>query len=234
VTPAQADLTVVVTRTRDVVAAQAGGADRLLLTASPTEGHVGPEPALVSAVTRESDLPVLVVLRHDELPFHRLALLGQTYVELGASGLVFGFLDRDLEVDVEPTVELAHDLGVPWWFRGVDDTLAQDRSWRRLRAMPHLAGVPTAGSTRGLAHGVDEVCARLESDIGWSDLVVAAGGLTPEVVPWLARSGVRRFAVGSAARAGSSWARGDVDVERVRTWRMLVDDAVDRAIGVPL
>lgn len=233
-TPQQAELTVAVTRTRDVVPAQAGGADRLLLSARPTEGHWSPEPALVSAVTRETDLPVWVVLRRDELPFHRLALLGQTYLELGARGLVFGFLDRDLEVDVESAAELAADLGVPWWFRGVDETLEPHRAWRRLRSLPHLDGVPTAGSTRGLEHGIDDVLARLDADIALSDLLVAFGGLTPEVVPWLARAGCRRYAIGSAARAGGSWLRGDVDVDRVRTWRMLLDDAVDRAIGVPL
>lgn len=233
-TPAQAELTVVVTRTRDVAPAQAGGADRVLLTAGPEDEHASPEPALVSAVARETDLPVLVVLRDDALPFHRLAILGQTYLELGASGLVFGFLDRDLEVDLDQTAELAADLGVPWWFRGVDETLEADRAWRRLRTLPHLDAIPTAGSTRGLAHGADDVIARLDSDIAWADLVVATGGLTPEVVPWLARSGVRRYAVGAAARAGSSWGRGDVDADRVRTWRMLLDDAVDRAIGVPV
>ncbi len=224
----------VVTRVRDVAPAQAGGADRLLLSARTPQGHGSPEPALVSAIARETDLPVWVVLRQDDLPFHRLALLGQTYLELGASGLAFGFLDRDLEVDVESTAELASDLAVPWWFDDIDQTLEAQRSWRRVRQLPHLDGVPTAGSTRGLDHGVEEVLARLDADIAVSDVLVAAGGLTPEVVPWLARSGCRRYAIGSSARAGSSWQRGDVDADRVRTWRMLLDDAVDRAIGTPL
>lgn len=222
------------TRTRDVAPAQAGGADRLLLTSRPEDGHWSPEPALVSAVVRETDLPVFVMLRHESLPFHRLALLGQTYVDLDAVGLVFGFLDRDLEVDLDATAELAADLAVPWWFRGIDAALEADRSWRRVRRLPHLDGVPTAGSTRGLTHGSEEVISRLDHDIALADVLVAAGGITPEVVPWLTRAGVRRFAVGSAARAGASWNRGDVDLDRVRTWRMLVDDAVDRATGVPL
>lgn len=232
--PSSADLTVVVTRLRDVRAAHEGGADRLLLSARPTEGHHAPEPALVSAVVRDATLPVWVVLRADDLPFHRLAVLGRTFLDLGARGLVFGMLDRDLEVDVEGVAELATDLGVPWWFRGVDETLESDRSWRRVRRLPGLDGVLSAGSTRGLAHGAEDLIDRLESDIAWSDLVVAAGGLRPDQVPWLARAGVRRFAVGSSARAGGSWQRGDVDAAAVRTWRLLLDDAVDRAIGVPL
>ncbi len=64
--------------------------------------------------------------------------------------------------------------------------------------------------------------------------MTAGGGLTPDLVPWLVRAGVRRFAIGSAARAGGSWTRGSVDVDHVRSWRMLVDDALSRALGVPV
>ena len=52
-------------------------------------------------------------------------------------------------------------------------------------------------------------------------------------MPWLVRAGVRRFAIGSSAREGGSWTRGSVDVDRVRSWRMLVDDALSRALGLP-
>jgi copper homeostasis protein len=66
-----------------------------------------------------------------------------------------------------------------------------------------------------------------------AELTTAGGGLTPDVVPWLVRAGVRRFAIGSSAREGESWTRGSVDVDRVRSWRMLVDDALSRALGLP-
>ena len=42
---------------RDAEAATAGGADRLLLGVDPEEGYHSPEPAVVSAVVRETDLP---------------------------------------------------------------------------------------------------------------------------------------------------------------------------------
>lgn len=241
-TPGQADgstesaqLDVVVVHARDAEAAAAGGADRLLLTADPEEGHYSPEPAVVSAVVRETDVPVWVVLRTREDHFARLVSLGERFVELGVRGVAYGFLDRDLRIDRPSCAEMCAELGgVPWLFHGFDAALEPDRAWRDVLGLPGLESVITAGSTRGLAHGADELIARAEHDPRVAELATAGGGLTPDLVPWLVRAGVRRFAIGSSARAGGSWTRGSVDVDRVRSWRMLVDDALSRALGIPI
>ena len=65
-------------------------------------------------------------------------------------------------------------------------------------------------------------------------MLLVGGGLTPDLVPWLVRAGVRRFAIGSVARQNGSWTRASVDVDRVRSWRMLLDDALSRALGIPV
>jgi len=60
-------------------------------------------------------------------------------------------------------------------------------------------------------------------------LLMAGGGLRGEHVPWLVRAGVRQFQVDSeAVRPGGS-AKAYVDAGHVRSWRLLLDDAVDRA-----
>ncbi|MET0837325.1 MAG: hypothetical protein ABWY19_00990 [Marmoricola sp.] len=100
-----AHLDVVVLHARDAEAATAGGADRLLLGIEPDEGYLSPDPATVSAVVRDTDRPVYVVLRSPELSYRRLVDLGSTFLELGARGLAFGFLDRDLEIDRETCTE---------------------------------------------------------------------------------------------------------------------------------
>ncbi len=234
-----AQLDVVVLHARDAEGAAAGGADRLLLSTDPEDGHYSPEPAVVSAVVRETDVPVWVVLRsrEDPLPIQRggrLVNLGASFVELGARGLAFGFLDRDLEIDRASCAEMCTELdGVPWLFHGFDLALDVDRAWRDVIGLPGLESVVSAGSTRGLAHGADDLIMRARRDPRVAQLVIAGGGLTPDLVPWLARAGVSRFAIGSSARAGSSWTRGLVDAERVRSWRMLVDDALSRALGIP-
>jgi copper homeostasis protein len=230
-----AQLGIVVLHARDAEAAATGGADRLLLSADPEDGHWSPEPAVVSSVVKETEVPVWVVLRTREDHFGRLASLGETFLELGAQGLAFGFLDRDLEIDREGCAEMSAELGgVPWLFHGFDTALDPEHAWRDVRGLPGLESVISAGSTRGLAHGAEELIARAEGDPRVASLLTAGGGLTPEQVPWLARAGVRRFAIGSTARTGGSWTRGSVDVDRVRSWRMLVDDALSRALGIPV
>lgn len=233
-----AQLDVVVLHPRDAHAAAAGGADRLLLSADPEDGHWSPEPAAVSAVVKETDLPVWVVLRSRRepvpVPGGRLVTLGTAFMELGARGVAYGFLDRNLEVDRVTCAELCADLGgVPWMFHGFDEALDPDRAWRDVIGLPGLESVISAGSTRGLSYGADDLIARAGRDPRVAELLTAGGALTPEVVPWLVRAGVRRFAIGSSARAGSSWTRGTVDVDRVRSWRMLLDDALSRALGIP-
>jgi copper homeostasis protein len=235
-----AELDVVVLHARDAEAAATGGADRLLLSADPEQGHHSPEPSVVSAVVRETDLPVWVALSAPDSPHswdgdNALVETGATYLELGAAGLAFGFLDRDLEIDREGCAEMCGELdGARWVFHGFDSALDADRAWRDVTSLPGLDGVVSAGSTRGIEHGAEELISRCRTDARVAPLLIAGGGLTPEVVPWLVRVGVRRFAIGSAARSGSSWSRASVDVDHVRSWRMLVDDALSRALGIPV
>jgi copper homeostasis protein len=231
-------LEVVVLSPRDVAGAEEGGADRLCLVADAESG-LSPEPGLVSAVCREGDLPVRVALRlNDGLSttggeLTRLVGLGEDYVGVGAEGVVFGFLDTDLEIDVEVCAHLAGELaGVPWTFsRAIDSALETTRAWRQVARLPGVDAVLSAGSPRGLDAGQDELLDRAAADPEVSRLLLAGGGLRGEHVPWLVRAGVRQFQVGASVRPGRSWSRSNVDAAMVRAWRMLLDDAVDLALG---
>ena len=177
-------LEVAVLDPRDVPGADEGGADRLLLA---TATGTSPEPALVSAVCRETDLPVHVVLRLNDTwsttggEMTRLVGLAEAYLGAGAVGFSYGFLDADLEVDTETCGYLAAQLPhVPWTFsRAVDDTLDLRRSWRRLEELPGLAGVCSAGSPRGLEAGFDELLALVAADPGVARLLMPGGGPGP-------------------------------------------------------
>ena len=61
---------------------------------------------------------------------------------------------------------------------------------------------------------------------------MAGGGLRGEHVPWLVRAGVGQFQVATSVRPGGTW-RSHVEAGHVRAWRMLLDDAADRAAGRP-
>src|SRR3954466_9161072 len=89
---------VAVSDPRDVAGAAEGGADRLSAAVPGPTCALSPEPALVSAICRESDLPVFALLRLNDTwsttggEFARLVGLGEDYVACGAAGVSFGFL----------------------------------------------------------------------------------------------------------------------------------------------
>lgn len=226
-------LEVTVVGPRDVAGADEGGADRLHLVA---EGDLSPEPGVVSSVCRETELPVFVVLRLNESwtttggELTRLVGLAEDYLGCGATGVSFGFLDSDLEVDTEVCGMLVQSLpAVPWTFhRAVDAALEPAHAWRDLIHLPQLVAVHSAGSPRGLPVGYEDLLATAGSDPRIAALLMPGGGLLGEHVPWFVRAGVTQFHVDVQARPGASY-KSYVDAGHVRSWRLLLDDAVARA-----
>lgn len=229
----KAVLEVAVRAPGDVAGADAGGADRLHLT---TAEGLSPEPATVAAVCRESELPVYVRLRLNESwtttggELTRLTGLAEDFLQCGATGVSFGFLDADLRIDEEVCTHVAESLpGVPWTFhRGFDDALEPERAWARVSDLPGLVGVQSAGSPRGLDVGYDDLLALATRWPRIAERVIPCGGLMGEHVPWFVRVGVRTFHVGPQVRPGGS-DKAYVDAAHVRSWRLLLDDAVTRA-----
>jgi copper homeostasis protein len=228
-------LEVVVSHPRDVPGAAEGGADRLHVAAPGATCTLSPEPSLVSAMSREADVPMFVLLRLNDSwtttggELERLVGLAEDYLACGAIGVSFGFLDADLEIDVATCTALADRLPeVPWTFtRAVDSSLDPRRAWRRLLTLPRLVQVRSAGSPRGMDVGYDDLLATAESDPAIAARLMPGGGLTAEHVPWLVRQGVRAFHVGKQVRPGGS-PRAYVDAGYVRSWRSLLDDAMGR------
>lgn len=219
----------------DAEAAEAGGADRVELVGSVEHGGLSCETSTVSAVGRATGLPVRVMLRLREDftttggELARLCGLAGDYLAAGAEGVVFGFLNGDLDIDV-PVCEAVIDSldGAPWTFhRAVDHCLDHDRAWRHLRQLEGLDAVLTAGSSLGVGHGLDDLTARAADPFA-ARMLMAGGGLEPEHVPWLVRSGVRAFHVGSSVRPDRSWDKAYVDAGYVRSWRLLLDDHTAR------
>ena len=225
-------LEVAVLHARDVPGCLGGGADRLSLA---VDGR-SPDVPTAASVIRASDVPVRVLLRLDQTftttggDLVRMIGLAQEYAELGAEGVCFGFLDADLEIDVETTLALADSLGgLPWTFhRGLDATLEPRRAWGRLVGLPGLTTVASGGSPQGLARGYDDLLALATSAAPIADLLMPSGGLSPEMVPWFVRAGVRQFHVSSQVRPGGT-SLAYVDAALVRSWRLLLDDVVARS-----
>ncbi len=223
-------LEVAVHHARDVAGAQEGGADRLALVSPGARVALSPELSVASAVIRATDLPVRVLLRLDESltttggQYVRLVSLAEEYLALGAEGVVLGFLDADLRVDVDTCAALAGALpGVPWTFhRAVDSVLEPARAWRALAALPGLTAVRSAGSPQGLDHGYDDLLDLARNDPDVARLLMPGGGLRADQVPWFARAGVDQFHVGVQVRPGATY-RSYVAADLVRSWRLLLD-----------
>lgn len=218
----------------DVAGARDGGADRLHVAAGG-EVPLSPEPSVVSGVCRESDLPVFVHLRLNDSwtttggEIARLVGLAEDYLGCGAKGVAFGFLDTVLEIDTEVCTHLASRLpGVPWAFhRAIDSALEPARAWRAVLDLPGLVAVQSAGSPRGMGEGYDDLLATASSDPRIAALLMPGGGLVAEQVPWLVQAGVTQFHLGPQVRPGGSY-KAYVDASHVRSWRLLLDDALRR------
>jgi copper homeostasis protein len=221
----------------DVAGAEEGGADRLAVVAGVESDGLTPEVDTVREIKANCDLPVRVMLRDNDgyatsgSELTRLQGAAHQFAEVGADGFILGFLGPTVEVDVDATLALADEFGsIPWTFHhAVDHALDYDKAWQRLRMMPRLDSVVTAGSARGVTAGLDELCRRAADDAYIAKMMMPGGGLRPDHVPWLARAGVRKFHVGSQGRPGGSW-KAYVDASMVRSWRTLVDDAVAAAL----
>jgi copper homeostasis protein len=196
-----------------------------------------PAVETVRDLKRECDLPLRVMLRANDgfatsgSELSRLMGAAHQLYGAGADGFVLGFLGPSVHIDVDATMTLVEELsGAPWTFhRAIDHTLDHDEAWRTLIGMPGLDTVLTAGSARGVGAGLDDLCRRAVDSAEVAALMMAGGGLAADHVPWLARAGVRKFHIGSAARPGRSW-KAYVDASLVRSWRTLVDDSVAAAL----
>ena len=229
-------LEVAVAHERDVPGAIEGGADRLHVVGPRTDGpSLSPEITTVSAVCRDTDVPVFVLLRLNDSwtttggELTRLVGLAEDYLAVGATGVSFGFLDADTDVDTEVCTHVATSLAnVPWTFHdAVDDTLEPRRAWQRLVGLPGLVHVRSAGSPRGMGVGYDDLLATVESDPAIAALLMPGGGLLAEHVPWLVRTGVRAFHLDEQLRPGGS-RKAYVDAGLTRSWRLLLDNAMER------
>lgn len=222
-------LEVVVLTAEDARRAEDGGADRLMVVGGLSGQGTSPEPGAFSRVRQACTLPLRPLLRlregyrTDGGEVTRLHGLVASYLSEGAEGFVLGFLNGYSQVDVEVVAELTGQAGWPWTFdHAIDRCLDVDEAWQTLQGARGLDQVLTAGSTRGLEAGLEDLIARASRDAAVARLILAGGGLVPEHVAWLGRVGVRSFQVGPQVRPARDFSAA-VDPSLVRGWRILLD-----------
>ena len=94
----------------DVIEAYKAGADRVELNSDLFHGGLTPTVGTLAVAKRETDLPIMTMIRpreggfcYTEAEFQVCLEDARTLLERGADGLVFGFLTSDGEIDLERT-----------------------------------------------------------------------------------------------------------------------------------
>jgi copper homeostasis protein len=113
--PSHILLEVCVGSVADVEAALAAGADRLELCSALELGGLTPSTALVEATLSVSPVPIVVMVRpraggfcYDDHEFKMMLRDACRFLEMGASGIVFGILDRQGRIDRPRSQDLIH------------------------------------------------------------------------------------------------------------------------------
>jgi len=212
-------LQVQVTTARQALRAAAEGADRLVAVGLHDFGLGSPAPEDVALMRAATDIELRVLLRlrsgfgTDGGELTRFRGLVWSYLQAGADGFQFGFLDEAGQLD-GPVMATLLAEGDWWWTcdNVIDAAFDPAAAWDLLAQLPRLDGVVTGGSARGLEHGLDCLVDWCRDPVKKS-LVIAASP-TPDQMPWLLRAGLRQFDVGLMGR--------EVDTVRLASWRRLI------------
>ncbi|MFF4957464.1 copper homeostasis protein CutC [Streptomyces sp. NPDC001222] len=226
----RAVLEVIALGPEDAVAAQAGGADRLELVTDIAADGLTPPVAAFAGIRDAVDIPLRVMLRkRDGFAAGDAGALVRAAGELRAAGadeFVLGFLDDDGGPDLESVERLLAELdGCRWTFhRAIDHAADRDALRKQLAELPGLDTYLTAGSSDGVDDGLPTLVAEAarHGEPGYTQRLMAGGGLRLDHVPRLRAAGVDAFHIGGAARP-AGWTE-PVSAQAVREWRTALDD----------
>ncbi|MEV6590416.1 copper homeostasis protein CutC [Streptomyces acidicola] len=226
-------LEVIALDVEDAVAAQAGGADRLELVTDMGADGLTPEVGTFAEVRAAVDIPVRVMLRAADGfaagDVDALVRVVRDMRDAGADAFVFGFLDEVGGPDLGAVERLVAQLeGCRWTFhRAVDRAADRDALRKQLADQPGLDTYLTAGSAEGVDAGLPVLLAEAarRGEPGYTQRLMAGGGLRLDHVPELRAAGVDAFHIGGAARPGG-W-NAPVGARAVREWRTALDASPD-------
>ncbi|GAB2577640.1 copper homeostasis protein CutC [Streptomyces capparidis] len=212
----------------DALAARAGGADRLEVVADMAADGLSPSREVFAGIRAAVDLPLRVMLRLQDGfaagDLEQLCAVARGLWAEGAREFVFGFLRPDGSLDTGAVRAVLDAVpGCRWTFhRALDHAADRAAVLAGLAGLPGLDTVLTAGSPRGVDHGLGTLRAEAAGPAaGTGPRVLVGGGLRTDHLPALRAAGLDAFHVGGAVRAGG-W-DAPVDPAEVRRWRQLLD-----------
>ena len=192
----------------DCKKAQRAGADRIELVQAHTLGGLTPSAGEVAMAKRAVDIPVMAIIRprmagfyYSEDDFDAMCFDARHLLELGADGIVFGFLSPDGSLDYERCarfVELARGKQTVF-HRAIDITRDPFNAVERLARLG-ATRILTSGFSAGSYDGRAQIGA-LQKQFGDRIEIMAGGGITEQNIAALIKeSGVRHVHFGGTAR----------------------------------
>lgn len=149
----------------DVIRAWQGGADRVELNSDLFHGGLTPTVGALRVAKRETDIPVMVMVRpreggfcYTEAEFRTAVEDAKVLLENGADGLVFGFLHEDGRIDRERTrilAEIAQAAGKETVFHRAIDVVPDWREAMDLLMELGITRVLTSGQEADAALGAE-------------------------------------------------------------------------------
>jgi len=207
---------------------EAGGGQRIELVSALSEGGLTPSYGLIEAVCREVEIPVNVIIRPHSKDFvytpEEIELMKSDILvakKLGANGVVIGVLNKDNSINFEALQSL---LGVcggldVTFHRAIDELSDIAGAAAELAAYPQITNILTSG---GLLQGIErntEVLKLARARSGHIRILLGGGLNLLNVQGIKERSGATDFHFGSAVRTA-----GDIDVEKIRKVRAIIQD----------
>lgn len=187
----------------DVYFAQLGGADRVELNCALSLGGLTPSLASLIKCKKELNIPVICMVRPRGAGFcyrdKDLEVIfedAKLFLEYGADGLAFGFLNEDFTIDIENTkkmITLIHSYNKEAVFhRAFDVALDIDASIKTLIDLK-VDRILTSGKEKNVCIGQDNL-AYLQKHYGDQIEILAGSGVKEENISELAtNTGIKQF-----------------------------------------
>ena len=224
-------LEVIACTVEDAVEAARGGANRLEIISRFDVGGLTPPINLVQEIKAKVSLPVRVMLRESEgygvsgeAEIEKLSASARQLNEIGADGVVLGFLRTGGKIDFELTKRvLAHAPNLKATFHhAFEDAADKFAAIEKLKKLVQI--------DRILAHGGEGIWAEKISRLNEYATAVqpeikilAGGGIDLQIISMIrATTSIKEFHVGRAARKEDA-----VDASRVRTLTAALRESYD-------
>lgn len=153
--------------TDDVIEAYKAGADRVELNSDLFHGGLTPTVGALAVAKRETDFPIMTMIRpreggfcYTELEYRTCLEDARILLDYGADGLVFGFLTPDGHIDRSRTEELskmAQDAGKESVFHRAFDVVTDWKEAIDMLADLKITRILTSGQAPSVSDATDTI-----------------------------------------------------------------------------